>query len=84
MLRSAAARREIDPGRVGLVGYSLGAFLGLKVASQERSVRAVEVLERIATPEARQLLAELARGDPAARRTGEAAASLRRLERRSP
>src|SRR5439155_18762497 len=39
-LEHLAARREIDPGRVGLVGYSLGAFLGLKVASQERSVRA--------------------------------------------
>lgn len=42
-LEHLAARREIDPGRVGLVGYSLGAFLGLKVASQERSVRAVVV-----------------------------------------
>jgi RNA polymerase sigma factor (sigma-70 family) len=47
-----------------------------------RTVRAVEVLERIGTPEARQLLAELAKGDPKARLTREAAAALGRLERR--
>jgi pimeloyl-ACP methyl ester carboxylesterase len=38
-----ASRDEIDPARLALVGYSLGAYLGLKVASQEPSVRALVV-----------------------------------------
>ncbi len=45
-----------------------------------RSLRAVEVLEWIATPEARARLVELAKGAPAARITREAAASCKRLE----
>jgi RNA polymerase sigma factor (sigma-70 family) len=49
-----------------------------------RSVRAVAVLEDIATPAARGLLAELAAGAPDARLTREAQASLGRLERRPP
>jgi hypothetical protein len=47
-----------------------------------RSDRALEILEAVATPEARTLLEELARGDPAARLTREAQASLERLRRR--
>jgi RNA polymerase sigma factor (sigma-70 family) len=47
-----------------------------------RSLRAVEVLEHIATPEARQLLQKLAEGATAARLTREAKAALARLERR--
>jgi hypothetical protein len=46
-----------------------------------RAGRAVEVLEAVVTPAARQLLAELAAGDPAARLTHEAVASLDRLRR---
>jgi WD40 repeat protein len=42
-------------------------------------LRAVEVLERIATPEARELLARLAKGAPGARQTREAEDSLKRL-----
>jgi RNA polymerase sigma factor (sigma-70 family) len=45
-----------------------------------RGIRAVEVLERIATPDARALLVELAKGDAAARLTREATASLKRLK----
>lgn len=32
---------DINPGKLGLIGYSLGAFLGLKVAADEKQVRAV-------------------------------------------
>jgi hypothetical protein len=51
-------------------------------SEQLRHVRAVEVLEYMATPKARQLLAELAKGTPEARLTREAKAALERLERR--
>jgi hypothetical protein len=44
-----------------------------------RSLRAVEVLEMMATPEARQLLQKLAGGAPEARLTCEAKAALERL-----
>jgi RNA polymerase sigma factor (sigma-70 family) len=47
-----------------------------------RTVRVLEALEHIATPEARRLLTKLAAGTPGARQTGEAKASLERLERR--
>lgn len=47
-----------------------------------RTVRAVWVLERIGTKEARQLLRRLATGGHAARQTQEAKASLQRLQRR--
>jgi hypothetical protein len=48
-----------------------------------RGLRALEALERIGTPEARQLLQHLARGVPEARLTREAKASLERLSRRA-
>ena len=44
-----------------------------------RPLRAVEVLERLATPEARKLLEALSRGDPASHLTRDAKAALRRL-----
>jgi hypothetical protein len=47
-----------------------------------RGVRAVEVLERLATPDARQVLVELAGGDTDSRLTREAKSSLERLNRR--
>jgi hypothetical protein len=47
-----------------------------------REVRAVEVLEHIGTPEARQLLQTLSKGTPEARLTQEATASLERLAKR--
>jgi HEAT repeat protein len=47
-----------------------------------RAVRAVEVLERIGTPEARGLLARLAKGAPYVLLTREAQASLGRVGRR--
>jgi hypothetical protein len=48
-----------------------------------RRVRAVEVLERLGTPEARRLLGALAGGEPEARLTREAQAALRRLAERA-
>jgi WD40 repeat protein len=47
-----------------------------------RSLRAVEVLEHISTPESRQLLQKLTAGTPDARLTREAKASLERMNRR--
>jgi WD40 repeat protein len=47
-----------------------------------RAIRAVEVLEHIATPAARQLLTDLAKGAPGARLTVEAKASFERLKAR--
>jgi hypothetical protein len=49
-----------------------------------QSLRAVESLELAATPEARKLIARLARGDREARLTQEAKASLERLTKRKP
>jgi WD40 repeat protein len=46
-----------------------------------RAMRVVEVLERINTPEARRLLAALAKGNPSSRLTIDAAATLQRLSR---
>jgi RNA polymerase sigma factor (sigma-70 family) len=46
-----------------------------------RQMRALTVLERVATPDARKLLAELTAGNPEARLTREAAAASARLSR---
>jgi WD40 repeat protein len=59
-----------------------------KLAAQPRSpeivrnIRAIETLERVATPEALKLLDELAKGAPEAWRTHEAAEALARLKAR--
>jgi WD40 repeat protein len=58
----------------------LANLKGDSVSPEQRvAVRAVEVLEHIATPEARQLLQNLARGAPDTRLTREARAALARL-----
>jgi WD40 repeat protein len=48
---------------------------------QLRALRAVEVLEHLATPEARELLAKLGRGAPEGRLTREARAALERCKK---
>jgi type IV secretory pathway VirJ component len=47
-----------------------------------RQLQALEVLEYLATPQAKMVLAVLANGGPNDRMTGEAQAALRRLEKR--
>jgi hypothetical protein len=74
---SPEARRRID---------ELLARLKGPVTDTEmlRSIRAVEVLERIASPEARDLLRVLAEGDSGGRLTREARLSLERLSGKPP
>jgi hypothetical protein len=48
-----------------------------------RSLRAIWVLERIGTPEARAVLGDLAKGAPEARQTQEAQAALDFLDKRA-
>jgi hypothetical protein len=47
-----------------------------------RQLRTIQVLEQIGSPEARQILASLATGAPAAPATRDADAALARLNRR--
>ena len=49
-----------------------------------RPTRALELLERVGTPEARQLLAELEKGDAGAKLTQDARATLKRLGSTKP
>jgi RNA polymerase sigma factor (sigma-70 family) len=53
------------------------------LAERLRPLRALEALEHVGTSEAKQLLAKLAKGEPASPLTREAQASLERLGRRS-
>jgi hypothetical protein len=75
--RSPEVRRRVEALLEELRQASL-TFSSEKVREQ----RALEVLERIATPEARQVLEALAEGAPGARLTREARDALERLKRR--
>jgi hypothetical protein len=57
----------------------LKEFEGPPDVAERGALRAVHVLKQINTPEARQLLARLADGEPSARQTEEARAALTRL-----
>lgn len=72
---SAEQRRRIEE--------ALASLTAVPPAKTLRDLRAVEVLERIGTQEAKDLLEKLAQGAPEARLTREAKASLQRLTRRS-
>ncbi len=71
---SAEVRRQIE--------MLLQEFDGKPSIKIIREIRAIEVLERIADPNARRLLAKLAKGAPEARLTQEAKAALQRLARK--
>jgi WD40 repeat protein len=73
---SLEARRRLEVLRDRLNGTPPPLLL--------REVRAVEVLEHLGTPAARQLLEALATGAPGHRVTEEAAASVRRLKKGNP
>jgi hypothetical protein len=55
----------------------------LRSPERLRALRAIEVLEQIGTPEAKQVLQKLAEGAPEAQLTREARGSLERLARRA-
>ncbi len=62
----------------------LGQLDGILTSPERlRSLRAIEVLEHICTPEAQDVLRTLAKGGPEARLTQEAKASLERLAKRA-
>jgi WD40 repeat protein len=63
-----------------LLRHAEAAAQPFGTATRLREWRALEVLEKIGSPEARLLLRELAAGAPAARLTGAARAALARLE----
>ncbi|MBN9517687.1 PQQ-binding-like beta-propeller repeat protein, partial [bacterium] len=80
----AALRETTSPERASRLGRLLAVMDARAVPSGEevREVRAVAVLERAATADARALLTALAGGLPDARLTREAAAALARLTER--
>jgi WD40 repeat protein len=85
--RAAPALREALAGKPSaeLRKQAEELLAGLRLVRSPdvlRRLRAVQVLERIGSPEASRLLEVLARGAPAARETREAKASLERLGRR--
>jgi uncharacterized protein len=61
------ARSDVDPERIGIVGYSLGGQLAVLVAGVDRRPAAVGIIAGRGTPEARQAIGS-ARADPSSRR----------------
>jgi WD40 repeat protein len=82
LLRKALAEQVSSPEVRRRLEQVLAKLDGARLGWAElRTVLAVEVLERIGSPEARQVLQTLAGGNPDARPTQEAKASLERLNR---
>jgi WD40 repeat protein len=75
---SAEARRRIE----NLLGRFGGKDAPALPSQELIALRVLEALERSESPEAREVIGELARGTPDSRLTREAAASLRRLAKR--
>jgi RNA polymerase sigma factor (sigma-70 family) len=81
-LRAVMAKASSDEARRRAEGIVREMEKGVAPPDVLRALRAAEVLEWIATKEARALLRELANGGPGARLTVEAAAACQRLEGR--
>src|SRR5262249_9561948 len=84
----AAYRRALEqqpsPERRPRIEKLLSNLEGRSVSGDElRGIRVIDVLEQIATPEARRLLEKLATGAPEARITREAKSALGRFAQRS-
>jgi hypothetical protein len=75
-------RKRLDKAESAEVRKRAGVFLDRFDPERLRRLRAVELLEGIATPAAREVLSELAKGAAEAPLTREAAATLERLRRR--
>jgi WD40 repeat protein len=94
ILRTALARAQSEEtkGRLTQLLRSMGATPEpapdadgpVQNADLRASLRSIWVLEKIGTPDARSILQGLTKGDPNARAVREAAAALRRLERKQP
>jgi WD40 repeat protein len=82
-LRAALARTRSAEARQRLRRLLDGAYEAEPAAERLGELRAVELLEALATPEARHLLDRLGRGAPGAALTRDAQAAARRLDLRS-
>jgi hypothetical protein len=78
-LRAALSRRPSAEARRHIKDLQEKAENAEPTRSSLGGLRAIEVLEHIAMPDARQLLQKLAAGNPDARLTREAKAALERL-----
>jgi WD40 repeat protein len=77
-----ALKEDISAEKRKRLEKLLDITLIVRTPGRLRQLRALEVLEQIGTPEARQLLAKLSKGVLEARLTRDAKAALQRLERR--
>jgi WD40 repeat protein len=82
LLRKALEADPSPEARKRLKNLLAKATAYTPIGESLRSIRAIEVLEMIATPEARQLVQKLAAGAPETRLTREAKAALDRLAKR--
>jgi hypothetical protein len=81
-MRQALNRKPTAEMRVRLEAL-LKPLRGLPPRETMRAIRAIQVLEWIGSPDAGQILEQLAHGRPEARRTQEAKATLERLANRT-
>jgi WD40 repeat protein len=79
-LRKALEANPSAEKKARLLELHEAAELGAPRPELVRPTRALEVLERVGTPEAKQVLEELAKGDPDAQLTRDAKATLDRLD----
>jgi hypothetical protein len=80
LLRTALAGNISAEARNRINRVIDSSFAAIPNLDQLRDLRAVEVLEQIGTPEARDLLHHLANGPVSTRASRDAAESLKRLE----